>query len=321
MLQDEDWDFPIFKRLSWNDSGQSPGHQSGFVLPRELREFLPSLDESVLSLGTPTIDMQLKAELFLELHQVGEDDVRYQYQTWGGSRSPESRITGRGYAPIRGESSEGDIVILQRSLDSSDLFRVILVRQTSTEEFRDIDGLAGTRDWGELLTGSTPLNRGQLVVAQSSLEAESAKPFQVQVGTPRRRLTRGDRIARTTAFRDRIRSEYDGRCAVSGLRLTSSAGKLEIHAAHIVLLSENGPDDIRNGLALTGTLHWAFDSGLFGVRDDRTIYIPTRAADVLAGTLLIQFDGQPIREARSPQYHAHPDAMRWHRENVVSRWA
>ena len=42
-LSDEKWDFPFFKKLAANDTGSSPGHQAGMVIPKELRIFFPSL--------------------------------------------------------------------------------------------------------------------------------------------------------------------------------------------------------------------------------------------------------------------------------------
>ena len=46
------------------------------------------------------------------------------------------------------------------------------------------------------------------------------------------------------------------RCAVSGLRLIKGGRRPEVLAAHI--MPDNGPDTVRNGIALSGTVHWLF---------------------------------------------------------------
>ncbi len=74
------------------------------------------------------------------------------------------------------------------------------------------------------------------------------------------RLT--SRPYRDVAFRRKVREAYDYRCAISGLRLRNGGGRPEVQAAHIRPVERLGSDAVRNGLALSGTLHWMFDRGL-----------------------------------------------------------
>jgi putative restriction endonuclease len=60
---------------------------------------------------------------------------------------------------------------------------------------------------------------------------------------------------------------------LTGLRLINGGGRPEVEAAHIKPVSENGPDTVRNGLALSGTVHWMFDRGLVSVGDDYEILV------------------------------------------------
>jgi putative restriction endonuclease len=64
---------------------------------------------------------------------------------------------------------------------------------------------------------------------------------------------------RDVAFRRHVRNAYDNTCAVTGLRLINGGGRPEVQAAHIRPVEQDGPDTIRNGIALTGTAHWLFD--------------------------------------------------------------
>jgi putative restriction endonuclease len=82
----------------------------------------------------------------------------------------------------------------------------------------------------------------------------------------RRMVERLDRDAR---FRDEVLLAYDFRCALTGLGLgPRPASRLHgvIDAAHIRPAARNGPDHVRNGIAMTPTVHRLFDAGLFALR-------------------------------------------------------
>lgn len=76
---------------------------------------------------------------------------------------------------------------------------------------------------------------------------------------------------RDRAFKRSVRAAYDNRCAMTGLRLLDHKGRPEVQAAHIRPVAANGTDSVRNGLALSGTIHWLFDRGILSVADDLTI--------------------------------------------------
>jgi putative restriction endonuclease len=78
---------------------------------------------------------------------------------------------------------------------------------------------------------------------------------------------------RDAAFAVAIKEAYQNTCAMSGLRIVNGGGRAEVQAAHIRPVSEDGPDSLRNGIALTGTVHWMFDRGLVSIDDDYTILI------------------------------------------------
>ncbi|WP_435166745.1 HNH endonuclease [Falsirhodobacter sp. 1013] len=80
------------------------------------------------------------------------------------------------------------------------------------------------------------------------------------------RLTR--RKYRDVAFSRKVREAYDYRCVMSGLQLRNGGGRPEVQAAHIHPVERDGTDSVRNGLTLSGTLHWMFDRGLISIADD-----------------------------------------------------
>jgi len=73
------------------------------------------------------------------------------------------------------------------------------------------------------------------------------------------------RPVRDAAFTRAVREAYGSTCAVTGLKLTNGRGRPEVQAAHIRPVEHKGPDSVRNGIALSGTLHWMFDRGLIAV--------------------------------------------------------
>ncbi|MFW2541396.1 HNH endonuclease [Primorskyibacter sp. 2E107] len=143
---------------------------------------------------------------------------------------------------------------------------------------------------------------------------DSAQPFDRPV---LERLTR--RPYRDVAFRRRVRAAYGYRCAISGLMLRNGGGRPEVQAAHIRPVEAKGSDSVRNGLALSGTLHWMFDRGLISVADDdRTILVSHNKVPRDVVSRLLSPDGQLITP-ENPQDAPHPANLRWHRENVFGR--
>lgn len=73
---------------------------------------------------------------------------------------------------------------------------------------------------------------------------------------------------RDASFRRAVLDAYDGRCAVTGLRIINGGGKAEAQAAHIWSVADGGPDIVQNGIALSATIHWLFDRHLISLTDD-----------------------------------------------------
>ena len=76
---------------------------------------------------------------------------------------------------------------------------------------------------------------------------------------------------RDAAFAKQVKDTYRHTCAVTGIKIINGGGRAEVQAAHIMPIFHNGPDSIRNGLALSGTIHWMFDRGLISVNDDYSL--------------------------------------------------
>ena len=120
-------------------------------------------------------------------------------------------------------------------------------------------------------------------------------------------------------FRDRVfatgvKRAYNNTCAISGLRILNGGGRAEAQAAHIRPVADNGPDSVRNGLALSATVHWMFDRGLVSIADDYTLLLDkaTESASVL-GVI------NPQRRLRLPALrrdYPHRRFLQYHRTHV-----
>jgi len=140
------------------------------------------------------------------------------------------------------------------------------------------------------------LNEPQITFERPIVEMTVSRPF------------------RERSFMFNVRAAYSNRCAMTGLRLINGGGRPEVQAAHIQPVASNGPDSVRNGLALSGTVHWMFDRGLISITDDHKIlvaknHVPEDAARLLNQNGMIHL---PNDQALFPnaQY------LKFHRDNV-----
>lgn len=141
---------------------------------------------------------------------------------------------------------------------------------------------------------------------QSSFEADEA---------PRRMITTiAQRPFRDRAFAVAVKVAYHDTCAVTGLKIINGGGRSEVQAAHIRPVAAEGPDSVRNGIALSGTVHWMFDRGLIAVDDDYSVLVAESAVPDTVARLIdpSRHLGLPTRGEDRP----HPRFLRYHRENV-----
>ena len=121
---------------------------------------------------------------------------------------------------------------------------------------------------------------------------------------------------RDVAFARNVRAIYDFTCAMTGLRLINGGGRPEVEAAHIrpVGNDHNGPDSIRNGIALSRSIHWMFDRGILSLTDNHEILMAKRLVPDPVRQLLNP-DGQVLLPA-DPRLHPHSQFLRYHRERI-----
>lgn len=309
-------DTSVFKKLAHNDTGAASGHQGGIVVPKDIAEFFPPL--SADTSGTePTVDARLTADLFVDEIRVATVQTRYQHQTWGGTRSPERRLTDN-LGPLRNEAVAGDIVLFTKDLSDDGYIQIHLLKQ-GTPEYLKIDRIAGPLRWGIADPDNPPVSLSDIREAEKYINARATgTPAAFADGRPSVEVT-ALRKARNRSFRRHLLNEYDFRCAFSGRRYASpvSPGTVGLDAAHIIPIHANGSDHPGNGLPLSKDLHWAFDRGLLSVAKDRSIVVPDSVASIQGNEYLRSLAGNPLREAVTHSLRALDEALEWHRLNVL----
>ncbi|MDO9708227.1 HNH endonuclease [Paracraurococcus lichenis] len=122
------------------------------------------------------------------------------------------------------------------------------------------------------------------------------------------------RSFRDAAFAAAVKTAYDDTCAVTGLRLINGGGRAEVQAAHIRPVASQGPDTVRNGIALSGTIHWMFDRGLISISEDYSILTADRLLP--AGARGVLTLARSLRLPARPEWRPHPQFLKHHREYV-----
>ena len=101
-------------------------------------------------------------------------------------------------------------------------------------------------------------------------------------------------ILRSYIFRKAVLEIYNKQCAVTGLKIESLKQTLLVDACHIIPFSKTYDDTIRNGIALSPTLHRAFDSGLIAIDDNYKILVHPKLKDYNPAAGIRQYEQKSI---------------------------
>lgn len=112
-------------------------------------------------------------------------------------------------------------------------------------------------------------------------------------------------------FRVVVTDAYQRRCAITG---ESTLPVLE--AAHILPFSENGPNELSNGLLLRSDFHKLFDEGLITIKPDLTVRVSAKIREEWSnGKAYYRLDGQPLASLPSDASHRPAaDFLAWHNQ-------
>lgn len=120
-------------------------------------------------------------------------------------------------------------------------------------------------------------------------------------------------IVRNYIFRKAVLETYNNQCAISGLKIESSDEELLVDACHIVPFIHTSDDSIRNGIALSPTLHRAFDNGLIAIDDNYKILVPHKLKDYNPAVGIRQYADKKILLPREEKFYPSLHRLAEHR--------
>jgi len=120
-------------------------------------------------------------------------------------------------------------------------------------------------------------------------------------------------ILRNYLFRKTVLETYNNQCAISGLKIKSSDEELLVDACHIVPFTHTSDNSIRNGIALSPTLHRAFDNGLIAIDDNYKILVPHKLKDYNPAVGIRQYADRKILLPRKEEFYPSLHRLAEHR--------
>lgn len=147
----------------------------------------------------------------------------------------------------------------------------------------------------------------------------TASNFLIPVLTNRTREI-ASRVSRSPKFRSNVLEIYEHRCAICGVSPQIGDRRFGVEAAHIQWVTEEGPDEIRNGLALCVMHHRGFDRGAFTLTDALSIQVSPQLQRATKNTAdhFWRFDGQNISRPTRAIHHPNRTFIEWHRRAVFA---
>ncbi|WP_121666194.1 HNH endonuclease [Mesonia aquimarina] len=121
---------------------------------------------------------------------------------------------------------------------------------------------------------------------------------------------------RGSLFKKTIPKLYDYSCCISKMKVETGLNIQLIDACHIHPISLSYDATIQNGLALTPTLHRAFDRGLITITTDFTVRVSKRLHEGASVYALSQFEGTTIQLPQQVHHYPSLEALAWHRKAV-----
>ncbi len=166
--------------------------------------------------------------------------------------------------------------------------------------------------------GAGMVMEDDLIDTAIELEAlEAWSPFE----DPNRVLYKVSAQKRDQHFRRIVLRNYQSTCAVTGLQFEFEKS-VEAQAAHIISKDKRGSDNPKNGLALSRSVHWAFDQGIFTISDQFEVLIHPKAKSASVKQFpLFDQDRKPIHLPKEDFFFPHHEALQWHRDEVYGKFA
>jgi putative restriction endonuclease len=128
------------------------------------------------------------------------------------------------------------------------------------------------------------------------------------------------RRGRRAGFTEEVLQAYAYACAFCGYDGMLGRNPVGLEAAHVRWHSQDGPDDVDNGLALCSLHHALFDLGALGLLPDLRIQVSRLyVARGGAGRAVDELHGRPVAAPRQGRPRVDPEYVLWHGLQVFKR--
>jgi putative restriction endonuclease len=122
---------------------------------------------------------------------------------------------------------------------------------------------------------------------------------------------------RGSVFKRLIPKVYNYKCAITGLKIHTPSNISLIDACHIKPFSESHNDTITNGIALTPTIHRAFDRGLITITSNYRVLVSEMFVELGNSNFSIkQLNNIKLNLPDNPTFSPSKDSLEWHYENI-----
>jgi putative restriction endonuclease len=127
-------------------------------------------------------------------------------------------------------------------------------------------------------------------------------------------------ILRGSLFKREVPKNYAYTCCISGFSIAVPFNSTTlIEACHIEPFSLNYNDTLSNGIALTPTLHTAFDRGLFTISEKYEIIVSQQISESKSPQGLKQYHGKKILLPNDFKHYPNLESIIWHQKNKFEK--
>jgi putative restriction endonuclease len=204
---------------------------------------------------------------------------------------------------VLGATLDDDLYTLLMDPQTRDALRRVLIEEYFAPHIRPILTEVGT-----ITAQSFEYSRKLLNRSRGKFKIKEAPDIKEQYYTE----------SRSTGFRRAVVTAYKHTCAMCRIRVVTPEGRTAVSAAHIVPWSISHNDDPRNGIALCGLHHWAFDQGLITIeaKDYRIIISPVVPEEEEATEALRLLQDRSIYLPDMQELYPAREALKWHKKEI-----
>lgn len=92
-----------------------------------------------------------------------------------------------------------------------------------------------------------------------------------------------------------------------------------MEASHVIPVARGGKDIVPNGIALSRSLHWAFDLGMVWVNSEMRVQVATEVQNDSRNEWLRTFEGRKLWIPDDARLRPSAEALQWHERHVAIR--